>query len=44
VQQDYLAAKRRALSAPDYAAAKEPWFADAYERAWEWAKTTDWRP
>lgn len=44
VQQDYLAAKRRALSAPDYADAKEPWFADAYERAWEWAKTTSWQP
>ena len=44
VQQDYLAAKRRALSAPDYPAAKEPWFADAYERAWEWAETTGWRP
>jgi dephospho-CoA kinase len=44
VQHDYLAAKRRALSAPDYAEAKEPWFADAYERAWEWAKTTGWRP
>jgi dephospho-CoA kinase len=44
VQQDYLAAKRRALSAPDYAEAKEPWFADAYHRAWQWAKTTGWRP
>jgi dephospho-CoA kinase len=44
VQQDYLAAKRRALSAPDYAEAKERWFADAYERAWTWAKTTGWRP
>lgn len=43
VQQDYLAAKRRALTAPDYAEAKEPWFADAYERACEWAKTTGWR-
>ena len=43
VQEDYLAAKRRALSAPDYAEAKEPWFADAYQRAWEWAKTTGWR-
>jgi dephospho-CoA kinase len=43
VQHDYLAAKRRALSAPDYAEAKEPWFADAYERACEWAKTTGWR-
>ncbi len=44
VQQDYLAAKRRALSATDYADAKEPWFADAYQRAWEWADTTGWRP
>ena len=44
VQKDYLAAKRRALSAPDYAEAKEPWFADAYQRAWDWAKITGWRP
>jgi dephospho-CoA kinase len=44
VQEDYLTAKRRALSAPDYAAAKEPWFAEAYGRAWEWAETTGWRP
>jgi dephospho-CoA kinase len=43
VQQDYLAAKRRALSADDYAAAKEPWFGDAYHRAWEWANATGWR-
>ncbi|MGU3501857.1 dephospho-CoA kinase [Mycobacterium sp. C31M] len=42
VQQDYLAAKRAALSAPDYAAAKEPWFLDAYQRAQEWARTTGW--
>jgi dephospho-CoA kinase len=44
VQKEYLAAKRRALSAPDYTDAKEPWFADAYQRAWEWAETTGWRP
>jgi dephospho-CoA kinase len=44
VQDDYLAAKRRALSAPDYADAMEPWFAEAYGRAWEWAETTGWRP
>jgi dephospho-CoA kinase len=45
VQEDYLAAKRQALSsAPDYAVAKEPWFADAYQRAREWADTTGWRP
>jgi dephospho-CoA kinase len=44
VQEDYLAAKRRALSAADYADDKESWFADAYDRAWEWAKTTGWQP
>ena len=27
-----------------YAEAKEPWFADAYRRAWEWADFTGWRP
>lgn len=42
VREDYLAAKRRALTAPDYAEAKEPWFLDAYRRAAEWAKTTGW--
>ena len=44
VRDDYLAAKRAALGAPDYADAKEPWFLDAYRRAWEWADTTGWRP
>ncbi|MCV7338799.1 MULTISPECIES: dephospho-CoA kinase [Mycolicibacterium] len=44
VQVDYLAAKRAALAAPDYAVAKEPWFLDAYHRAQEWADATDWRP
>jgi dephospho-CoA kinase len=44
VREDYLAAKRRALTAPDYAEAKEPWFLDAYWRAGEWADTTGWRP
>ena len=44
VREDYLAAKRAALAAPDYADAKEPWFLDAYRRAWEWADTTGWRP
>jgi dephospho-CoA kinase len=28
----------------DYADSKEPWFADAYRRAWEWADATGWRP
>ena len=27
-----------------YVAAKEPWFLDAYRRAWEWADSTGWRP
>jgi dephospho-CoA kinase len=44
VQADYLAAKRAALATPDYAVAKEPWFLDAYRRAWKWADATDWRP
>jgi len=44
VQEEYLDIKREALSAPDYAEAKEPWFAEVYPRAWEWADTTGWRP
>jgi dephospho-CoA kinase len=44
VHEEYLAIKRKALEAPDYAAAKEPWFAEAYGRAWDWAETTGWRP
>ncbi len=27
-----------------YAEAKEPWFADAYRRAWSWADSTGWKP
>jgi dephospho-CoA kinase len=46
---DYLAVKRAAERAAGgdisaYVAAKEPWFADAYRRAWEWADSTGWRP
>jgi dephospho-CoA kinase len=49
VQSDYLAAKRaaEAESHPDsgaYADAKEPWFLDAYRRAWQWADTSGWKP
>ncbi|WP_059018753.1 dephospho-CoA kinase [Mycobacterium sp. M26] len=47
VQSDYLAVKRAAARHDDvarYAEAKEPWFLDAYRRAWEWADTTGWRP
>lgn len=46
---DYLAVKREAergaggdISA--YVAVKEPWYADAYRRAWAWADSTGWRP
>ena len=46
---DYLALKRRVADAGPadggaYAEAKEPWFLDAYRRAWAWADTTGWRP
>jgi dephospho-CoA kinase len=50
VQADYVAAKRAAATAAAthghgaYAEAKEPWFLDAYRRAWEWADSTAWRP
>jgi dephospho-CoA kinase len=45
----YLAEKRR-IAAQEHAAiksyadAKEPWFSDAYRRAWAWADATGWRP
>ncbi len=39
VRDEYLAVKRAA----DSAEAKEPWFSDAYPRAWEWADSTGWR-
>ncbi|MGN6339221.1 dephospho-CoA kinase [Mycobacterium sp.] len=46
---EYLNVKRAAEesgdgAAVDYAAAKEPWFLDAYRRAWEWADSTGWQP
>lgn len=49
VRDDYLAAKRRVADAghattAEYADAKEPWFLEAYRRAWTWADTTGWRP
>lgn len=48
-QADYAALKRRVaaqnlVSSAAYADAKEPWFLDAYRRAWEWADTTGWCP
>ncbi len=47
VQADYLAVKHSAARHADigaYAEAKEPWFLNAYRRAWEWADTTGWAP
>ena len=44
VQKEYVAVKRNAQAAPDYPAAKEPWFADAYRRAWDWAASVNWQP
>ncbi|HEX3546087.1 MAG TPA: dephospho-CoA kinase [Mycobacterium sp.] len=44
VREEYLTVKRRALTARDYPEAKEPWFLDAYRRAWEWATSTGWSP
>src|ERR1700694_638307 len=49
VRDDYSAAKRQAAAAghptaSHYADATEPWFLDAYRRAWDWADSTGWRP
>jgi dephospho-CoA kinase len=49
VQADYLTLKRRVAAEAHadtgaYADAKEPWFLDAYRRAWAWADSTGWRP
>lgn len=49
VRSDYQELKRRVaaqghLTTAAYADAKEPWFLDAYRRAWEWADTAGWRP
>jgi dephospho-CoA kinase len=46
-RKQYLAVKRQAEHADDiaaYAAAKEPWFLDAYRQAWDWADASGWRP
>jgi dephospho-CoA kinase len=50
VQEEYLAVKRRAEQAASgagvdaYVAAKEPWFSEAYRRAWDWADASGWSP
>jgi dephospho-CoA kinase len=46
---DYLSVKRAAEEqgggdGAAYVAVKEPWFLDAYRRAWEWADATGWKP
>lgn len=49
VRSEYLDLKRE-VSAQEhdsmaaYAEAKEPWFHDAYRRAWEWADASGWQP
>lgn len=49
VRDEYLGLKRRVAAQGHattgaYAEAKEPWFLDAYRRAWEWADSTEWKP
>lgn len=51
VRAGYLAVKRKAQTAAaagdgieHYVAVKEPWFSDAYHRAWAWADAVGWRP
>ncbi|KKC05673.1 dephospho-CoA kinase [Mycobacterium nebraskense] len=46
---DYLSLKQSAETQAGgdtaaYVDAKEPWFLDAYRRAWEWADSTGWQP
>jgi dephospho-CoA kinase len=48
-QDEYVAVKRAVLAGEpetmaDYVDDKEPWFLDAYRRAWEWADATGWPP
>ena len=49
VRADYLSVKRAAEERAGgdsavYAEAKEPWYVDAYRRAWDWADSTGWWP
>ena len=43
VREEYLSVKRKALTSPHYTDAKEPWLANAYQRAREWAESTGWQ-
>ncbi|MBV9088675.1 MAG: dephospho-CoA kinase [Mycobacteriaceae bacterium] len=44
VRRDYVAAKRAARAGPHLADATQPWFLDAYRRAWQWAESVNWSP
>jgi dephospho-CoA kinase len=49
VRAEYLEIKRKAEAAAKgdigrYVEVKEPWFRDAYRRAWDWADSTGWSP
>jgi dephospho-CoA kinase len=51
VRDEYLSVKRDAerAASPDgdierYLDVKEPWFLEAYRRAWHWADSSSWRP
>ena len=51
VRDEYLSVKRDAerAASPDgdierYLDVKEPWFLEAYRRAWDWADSSRWRP
>ena len=51
VRDEYLSVKRDAerAASPDgdierYLDVKEPWFLEAYRRAWDWADSSSWRP
>jgi dephospho-CoA kinase len=46
---EYLAVKRSAGESgggevAGYVTAKEPWFPEAYRRAWKWADSNGWQP
>lgn len=51
VREEYLTVKREAERSASsdgdverYLAVKEPWFMQAYRRAWDWADESGWRP
>ena len=48
-QHEYLSVKRQAEQSSNgsieaYVVGKEPWFSNAYRRAWDWADGSRWRP